>query len=278
MLYLLLAICSSALISVIMRLSSDKVRGNLSMLAVNYLLCAVLAAADAGFRTVLPEAEGFSAMVIMGCVNGGLFLAGFVLLQVNTRKNGIVLSSIFMKLGLLVSMAVSVFAFGETPTWLQGIGFFIAVGAIILINFDKKAVSAGSKAGLIVLLLAAGAGDSMAKVYEAMGSAALSGQFLFFTFLMAFLLCAALVAWKKEKPGRMELLYGLLIGIPNFFSAKFLLRSLEELPAVIVYPTYSVATILVVTLTGVLIFRERLSKQQWAGLSAILAALAMLNV
>ena len=76
----------------------------------------------------------------------------------------------------------------------------------------------------------------------------------------------------------MDMLFGVLIGIPNFFSAKFLLRSLEELPAVIVYPTYSVATILLVTLAGVLVFRERLGKQQWIGLLAIMAALAMLNI
>ena len=36
-----------------------------------------------------------------------MFLAGFVLLQLNIRKNGVVMSSIFMKLGLLVPMLVS---------------------------------------------------------------------------------------------------------------------------------------------------------------------------
>ena len=39
----------------------------------------------------------------------------------------------------------------------------------------------------------------------------------------------------------------------------------------------SVATILVVTLTGVAVFRERLHRRQWYALGAILAALAMLN-
>ena len=76
----------------------------------------------------------------------------------------------------------------------------------------------------------------------------------------------------------MELLYGVLVGVPNYFCAKFLLKSLESIPAVIVYPTFSVATILVVTLAGVLVFRERLSKQQWTALGIILAALVLLNI
>ena len=62
-----------------------------------------------------------------------------------------------------------------------------------------------------------------------------------------------------------------------FFSARFLLASLTQLDAVIVYPTYSVATILAVTLAGVAVFRERLHRRQWYALAAILAALVMLN-
>ena len=63
--------------------------------------------------------------------------------------------------------------------------------------------------------------------------------------------------YKQQRIGRAELLFGLAIGIPNFFSAKFLLAALNTLPAVIVYPTYSVATMLAVTLAGALFFREK---------------------
>ena len=66
--------------------------------------------------------------------------------------------------------------------------------------------------------------------------------------------------------------------MPNFFSARFLLLALEDVPAVIAYPSYSVATLLVVTLTGVLVFKERLRKRQWLALGLILVALVLLNV
>ena len=87
-----------------------------------------------------------------------------------------------------------------------------------------------------------------------------------------------MAVYKKERPGKWELLYGLLLGIPNYFSARFLLRALERVAAVIVFPTFSVGTILVVTLTGVLLFKERLGKRQWVAVAAILAALILLNV
>ena len=81
------------------------------------------------------------------------------------------------------------------------------------------------------------------------------------------------------RPYTLEaLLYGFAVGIPNFFSARFLLGALEHLPAVIVYPTYSVATILLITLGGTLFFREHLKKHQWVALAIILLALVLLNM
>lgn len=70
----------------------------------------------------------------------------------------------------------------------------------------------------------------------------------------------------------------MLIGIPNFYSSKFLLWALVDVPAVIAYPVYSVGTILVVTLAGVALFRERLEKRQWLALGMILTALVFLNI
>ena len=278
MLYLILAIMSSTMISVVMRLSSDKISANLSMLAVNYLICAVLGAGYAGFDLWLPAATGFSLTVGLGVLSGVLYLSGFVMLQRSIRKNGIVLSSIFMKLGLLVPIGMSLLMFHEIPTSAQILGFFIAVCAIVMINLKKDAGAKGFGLGLIALLLVGGGCDAMSKVFEVYGPANLSEQFLFYTFAVAFLLCAGIAAYGKERPGLRELMFGTLIGIPNFFSAKFLLLALGRLPAVVVYPSFSVATLLCITLAGVAVFRERLGKLQWVALTAIVAALVLLNI
>lgn len=278
MLSLLLAIASSALIAIIMRLSTNKAPAGKTMLAANYLVCFLLAACYAGFDRLFPAGDGLLPALGMGVFNGILYLGGFVMMQRSVKKNGVVLSSVFMKLGLLVPMALSIFLFREMPTVLQIAGFILAVLAIILINFKKDGSSATAVGGLLLLLLMNGGGDAMSKVFEEMGSPALSNQFLFYTFLAAFALCVLLVIFTREKPDITSILFGLLIGIPNFFSAKFLLMALQEVPAVIAYPTFSVAGLLVVTLAGVLFFKERLEKRQWVALAIIAAALVLLNV
>ena len=276
MIYLVLAVLASTMVSVVMRLSTGKVKNNMSMLAANYVVCTALSAVNAGGHILTP-AEALPATLGMGVINGILYLLAFLLLHYNMKRNGVVLASTFMKLGLLVSMAVSVIFFREMPGVVQWIGFAIAIGAIILINYEKGG-KAGSKWSLLLLLLAGGSCDAMAKIYEEVGAANLSAQFLFYTFVVAFLLCLGLAIWKKEAFGKRELLFGLLIGIPNFYSARFLLASMRTVPAVIAYPTFSVGTILTVTLAGVLFFREKLKPRQWIALAVILGALVLLNI
>lgn len=275
---LLLAIVSSALVSVTMRFSETKIKNNTAMLAVNYVMCALLAWAYTGFDSWFLSGTGRQSTVIMGWINGILYLAGFVLLQRNIRVNGVVLSATFIKLGLLVSMAVSVIFFGERPEIWQWAGFVLAVTAIVLMNYRSGEGKAGNMAGLLLLLLAGGGGDAMSKIFEELGNPVHSGHFLLYTFLVALALCISLCRIRGEKLGKWEWIFGLLIGIPNFFSAKFLLGALKNIAAVVVYPVYSVSTILTVTVTGVLVFREKLEKKQWLALGMILVALVLLNI
>ena len=179
---------------------------------------------------------------------------------------------------LMVPIVMSIILFREFPTYLQTIGFFVAIFAIILINYTKGDSKSKFSISLIFLLLVGGSADVMAKVFEEYGRAVFSDLFLFYTFVVAFLLCVGIVVWKKEKPGKTEIIYGAMIGVPNFFASKFLIAALKDVPAVIAYPTYSVATLLIVTLTGVLIFKEKLNKRQWCALAAILVAIALLNI
>ena len=278
MFYLLLAILGSSMISILLRLSSGKIHANISMLAFNYLTCSVLGLIYAGFGSADFQPAGLPTAVALGVVNGILLLTSFILMQGSVRKNGVVLTSIFTKLGLLVPVVMSVVVFRESPTWLQVVGFLIAVTASILINLNKDSGSGKFDWSLIFLLLLAGGTDAMAKIYKVLGPAELSDPYLFFSFGAALVLSIGVVVSRKEKPGFQEFLFGTLIGIPNFFSSKFLLGALETIPAVVVYPTFSVSTLMLITLTGVLAFREKLNKLQWLSLGAIVIALIMLNI
>ena len=278
MLYLLLAIISSALVSVVMRLSQRYARNNLSMLAANYVMCTAAAALLAG--GIIPSGEGAVLTMGLGSVCGVLYLLGFVLLQWNIRRSGVVLSATFQKLGVLVPTLAAVTIFGEPVRPAQMIGFAVAVGTIVLMQPKEKAAQDGQGflPGLIALLLCGGMSDVMSKVFQTWGNAAHGNYFLVFTFLVALMLCIALCVVKKQSVTLPDVLCGLALGIPNYMSARFLLWALVDVPAVVVYPTFSVGTIVVVTLVGVLAFREKVEKRKLIAIGLILAALVLLNV
>ena len=105
MIYLLLAIVSSSLVSIMMRLSEGRVKNNLSVLAVNYAVCILLAVFYTGLRGMAVHGEGAGVAAGLGAANGFLYLTAFILMQMNVRKNGVVLSTVFMKLGVMVPAA-----------------------------------------------------------------------------------------------------------------------------------------------------------------------------
>lgn len=215
-----------------------------------------------------------------GVVTGLLYCGAFILLQWNVRKNGVILSSTFMKLGVIVPSALAVLWFGEVPGWSQGIGLLIAVFAILLINLEKGAVRTGgsSKIGLVLLLLGGGLGDAMAKFYDAYGEASFGSFFLMFSFLVSGGISGILVIRSRERITKNEILFGLLIGIPNYFSARFLLWALADVPAVIAYPTYSIAAMAVIGVAGVLVFKEKLTNRQWVAYGMVILAVGLLNM
>ena len=277
MIYLILAIASSALISVLMRISEKYSRSGMAMLAMNYLMCCVLGIAYVGGTQLFPKAEGMGLTVLLAAVSGVLYLAGFVLMHWNIPRNGVVLTATFMKLGVIVPTAVSILAFGENPRLPQLIGMALAICAIFLIQ-GRGEKGAGSILGLIAVMLAGGGGDVMAKVFDETAPANLKNQFLLYIFIVAFVLCVLLCIAKKQKPALMDILFGLAIGIPNYYSARFLLLSIGEIPAMVAYPSFSVGTIIVVALVGVVCFKEKLNKRKLIALGVILAALVLLNI
>lgn len=278
MIYLILAILASMLVSVTMRLSESRTEGGVSKLAVNYLMCTLLSVLYAGTTDFVPHAEGIGYALALGAVSGALYLGSFMLLQWNIGVNGVVLPATFMKLGVVVPTILAVILFGETPRLAQVLGVLGAIAAIVLIQMEKGKSRAKNTLGLIVLWLGGGVTDTMAKFYDAWGSPALENHYLLYTFAVALVLCTALALIRRERPTLADAGFGLLLGIPNYYSARFLLLSLSNVPAVVAYPTYSVGTIVMVTLAGRALFGERLSRRQMLAMGVILVSLVLLNV
>ena len=285
MIYLILAILCSSAVNVVMRLSEGRSGNVFVMFMTNYAVCAFIAFLFLGGQTPFAPREGMRFAVLLGLIGGCIYLASLTLLRVNITKNGVMLASVFMKLGVLVPALMAIFFFREKPTALQLIGFAVAVAAILVIYIEPKAEKtdgSGSRAWALFLLLAllvtSGLVGSLANIYDKLGVREIKDHFLFCNFLTAFVLSgiAALISRKRVSP--WDPLLGVMIGVPNYFCTRCLLLSLSHLPAVVVYPVYNIGAIVVISLFGILLFGERPGRRKLIGLGMILAALALLNM
>ena len=275
---LVLAVASSAAMAVVLRMLRDQKGNRFGVILGNYVTCIALSLLFVPDRALIAAGSGLTR--VLGVLGGVLFVAGLVCMQSSIRENGAALSAAFSKLGLLVSLAAGILCFGERPSAGQIAGIVLVLCAFRLMH--RGGERRASRPGLLLLtLLSCGGGDAMAKVFERLGSRGEDALYFFWLFVTAALLSAALAALEQRRTGRRllpaELAAGLLVGVPNYFSSYLLLRALEALPSFVVYPLYSVGTILLVTAVSLVCFGERPDRRQSAGLAQILAALVLLN-
>ena len=275
MIYLILAILSSTLVSVLMRLGSGG-EARKPLLAVNYLACIAVSLFFLEGGADAPAAWGVA--IGMGALGGFLYLGAFMLFQRCVRDSGLGLSSAFMKLGVVVPTLLGVTLFGESLGLPRAAGIALTILAIWLLSGDASGKAGGKLPALVALMLCGGMADGLSKFYEAYGSPALKGHFLLTVFGVALILCAGLCAVQRQKPTARDWVFGALLGIPNYFSSRFLLLALATVPASAAYPAFSCGTILLASAAGRLVFGERPGHRQLAAVAVVLAALLLLNL
>ena len=292
MIYLILSILSASIISIAIRFSKNHVKNKVMMFLTNYVVCMICAIFFLTNIDSIPKEE-LSFPIWFGIIMGFFYLVTFLFYEFNIRKNGVILSNIFSKLGTIIPVIVTFVFFNEAPKPLKIIGIVLAVIAVVIMNLElkKKPVELEEDENkkedttinvayifLILFFLLSGIADSTTTVFNHMSIPELNGFFLLFVFGSAFIFALILLVIKHEKISIYDILFGLVIGVPNYFSSFFTLKALETVPAQIVYPTFCVGTIMIVTLFGVLAFKERLKLKDYIGILIIIAALILLNI
>ena len=285
MLYLILAIACSAVISVIIRTSKKEVTYPVTMYGANYVTCEILGLifllTGSGTITGLTGSEMRFAM-LLGFFTGLLYPVGFILMRVNIFNSGMALTSVFSKLGVIVPTLLSIVLFHENPSAACYVGIAIAVAAIIVMGLAKKEPrEAGRHSNyfwLVIHLLCGGVTETANKLFDEFGTTQSKTLFLLMIFGAALLFCVVWMIISKGKIRAKDAAIGVALGIPNYFTSRLILGALETVPAVVVFPVYSVGTIVAITLIGLFFYKEKLNRVQVLGITMILLALVLLNL
>lgn len=279
MIYIFLAVCCSVLVSVLLKLARRYDIDTRQAIGWNYAMAGALAWLV--YRPALPEFTDSLLPVYLGL---GLLLPSlFVILALSVRHTGIVRTDIAQRLSLFIPILAAFILFGEDYSQQKLLGIGIAFTAILCSipwHKDEGSTASGWVYPVIVFI-----GMGIIDIFFKQIAAAKTVPFpsaLLLVFILAFGVSMAYLLIQRVFFGMkftiQNLVCGLILGIFNFGNILFYLKAHQALsndPSA-VFSAMNVGVIVLGTLVGVGIFREKLSKINYFGI--ILAVVAIIII
>lgn len=207
----------------------------------------------------------------------------FLILVASIRHMGIVKTDAAQRLSLFIPLIAAWLLFGEQFNKLKIAGLLIGLPALVLILYKKRDNSANKWIYPAAVLFGYGAIDILFKKLAVYTSLPYTTS-LFIIFSLALILVLIVILYRlkirKQQLHLPSLLCGVLVGVFNFGNILFYLkahRSFVESPST-VFAGMNMGVIIVGSLTGVLFFKEKLSRINYAGLLFALLAIVFITL
>jgi drug/metabolite transporter (DMT)-like permease len=261
MIFIILAVLCSTAVSQILKLS-ERMRYPIgSVFLLNYLVASLFASIQADYSTY-PMMDSVRGIFFYGTavLLGLLFIGSFYIYRKTLGEMGVSPATTISRLSTGLPMIGSLIFFREYPSLKQALGMVLMVIAIPLASKrERNRKNFQPSPWGILLFFAFGINDFILKIVKEMWPKVDENAFLLIVFAIAGLTAQALMILKKEPIALKAIFPGIILGLVNLGSALFVMKALNSLPAIIVYPTLSLGIILLGIITGLLFWREKMT-------------------
>lgn len=287
MLYIFLSIFCNALLFVILKAYPRFSISSFHAIVINYFTAGTL-----GFLFAfnqLPNGERIFELSMGAIPLGLLFISVFTLISKTAREISIATASIANKMSVVIPVLSAYFLFNDSMHLSKIAGIALALLAVVITVYKKKEehsdkdTSVNKKSNWFYpLFVFIGSGvidayinyvqkrvlinDAETSIYILLCfySAGITG--IFFTLFSG--------NQKIKDFNLKNIVGGILLGIPNYFSIYFVMQAINQnvYEGSVIYPIVNVGVVVSSTIFAMLLFKERLSLIQSAGiLMAVLA-------
>lgn len=228
----------------------------------------------------IPEKSWFLGTVALGL----LFILVFNLMAATAQKVGISVASVATKMSLVIPVLFGVAVYHEELGTLKVIGIVLALAAVYFASAKDKSTPLQKASLLLPLSVFLGSGiiDTSIKYIQefhikeddypifsatVFAAAAVTG--------ILFILIKSIK--KPVKINSQNILGGIALGVPNYFSIYFLLRALQNdaLNSASVFTINNVAIVMFSTLLGIVLFKEHISVKNWSGIGLAVVSILL---
>jgi len=282
MIYIILSVFCSVTVAVLLKLAKRYKISVIQAVTVNYvtalMLCLLFFKPDVKLVTPTAPWPIYLGLAI-------LLPTIFLFLAASVKNLGIVKTDIAQRLSLFIPILAAYFLFKENFSQLKFIGLVIGFLAIILTFFRKTENNSKSNNWVypIIVFIGFGVIDVLFKQIALHKEIPYTTSLLV-VFCMAFLVSLSIVIFlvisKKTKLQLVNLVCGLVLGLFNFGNILFYLKAHKAFSSnpSTVFAAMNLGVIVVGTLIGIIVFKEKLSKLNYFGIGLAVCAVVIITL
>ena len=282
MLELFLTIAFSTLIIITFRLINRYKIDELETIVFNYLFASVWGILIWKEKLTLTDFVD-KPWFALSMVIGALFIVTFFLLSRSTSSVGLAITAVASRMSVLIPVVAGFLLFGDSVSVLKILGICLALLSFYLIFKPEKKVTVKVSRILLpfLLFLGIGANDTIMKYIQLHfldgDETLLLTNVLYISLVIGSLIMLVRNTGMKKPISYKSILAGFLLGSFNFAATFFFIRSMMQYESALLFPAVNVGIVALTALSGMLFFRENLSRINWIGIFTAIIAIVMIS-
>lgn len=213
-----------------------------------------------------------------------LFIGLFLLMAFSSQSNGVASTSIAVKMSMAISLIIMIISYGEEVYALKTAAILLAILGVFLVSYSgKNRTKMASGWMLLVLFIGSGTLDFTLNlvqkhILQSLTASLFSAISLGLAGIIGSAVLIVRIIQNKTQLRAKNLIAGIILGVPNFFSIYLLLLSYKTTGWTdsTVLAITNVSVVLFSAVIGFLIFSEEANKRKIIGLIAAISAIVSL--
>jgi len=271
LLFLLGSILSSTIIALVFKAYERYEVDNFQAIVINYLVCVVVGSLliwDFPVESGFAQQAWFPAALVLGII----FISTFYTVALTVQNFGVMVAVVLQKMSIILSVIFAIWMYNESANALKITGIILALTAVVLTNIPPDSQEKKSQTRTFITLLiptyvffACGVIESLLLYTERELLDGNGGiRFTIFIFGTAgviglFFLIINIIRGKTKILSK-DIIGGIALGIPNFFSVYFLVLVLGRgVEGSVIFPINNITIIVFAAILAWIIFKEKLN-------------------
>ncbi len=279
--YLIIAIIVSSAIVITFRLFTLFKIDNLQAITVNYVIASSFGALIYTGNTGIQDIWSLPWLPI-ALIIGLLFIVVFFIFALSAQKAGVAITAVSSKMSVIIPVIIGVVFYpDERMNLMKLLGIIFTLSAFYLIFMKEKQEKVRNIYFFLPLLLFLGNGtnDTLLNYCENNYIRDNNGVILLLNIIFTTALILGVIYLsiqfirKKSRLHIKNIIAGIILGLLNFGSTYYVLKSLTQLQSSVFFPIFNLGIVGISVLFGFTVFKEKLRLLNWLGI--IFAAIAI---